>query len=503
MRELKKKWIFLLACLLAAFVLPACGAGGKAPVEGPAEGPESEPDVTTLTYAALNPISDELTRFVALFNKNHEDVRMEILDYSDEGGLERLRTELVLGQVPDIMEMHYYGKGGSTVGPSSREYYGGYHPKYYDGIVPGKYTPPADEYWMPYRQMVQKGYLEDLWPYIENDPQLGREGVLQAPLKAAEVNGGLYMLFQRVQIFTLIGRESVVGDRYSWTLEELMDAYAAMPEGSTILRYNMTRQDLFFNLLCHALDGYIDWTTGECHFDSQSFRDLVGFLEKAPDEVEYEKPKDAEYEVIERIMHGQQMLEGMIVLWPREIGFSDTIFQERAAFVGYPTADGSSGSFFYPTGEILAMSATCKDKDAAWDYIRLLIKPRRSKAKPYYSFMDMPINLHDYELLIWGELKDTEKALKKYPEDPLNYSPKTDAHFRYVPEIPLMRLLAEEDGQRYRDLVDHTTRLYWGEDALSDIVWVTLGSYFAGDRTLDEAVELIQNRVRLYVNENM
>ena len=54
--------------------------------------------------------------------------------------------------------------------------------------------------------MVQKGYLEDLWPYIENDPDLGREAVLEAPLKAAEVNGGLYMLFERVEIFTLIGR---------------------------------------------------------------------------------------------------------------------------------------------------------------------------------------------------------------------------------------------------------------------------------------------------------
>ena len=32
---------------------------------------------------------------------------------------------------------------------------------------------------MPYRQLAQKGYLEDLWPYIENDPELGRGAVME------------------------------------------------------------------------------------------------------------------------------------------------------------------------------------------------------------------------------------------------------------------------------------------------------------------------------------
>ena len=64
-----------------------------------------------------------------------------------------------------------------------------------------------------------------------------------------------------------------------------------------------------------------------------------------------------------------------------------------------------------------------------------------------------------------------------------------------------MRLLTEEDLQRHRELVDHTTRLYWPEDDLTDIVWETLGAYFAGDRTLDDTIGLLNNRVGLYLNE--
>lgn len=33
------------------------------------------------------------------------------------------------------------------------------------------------------------------------------------------------------------------------------------------------------------------------------------------------------------------------------------------------------------------------------------------------------------------------------------------------------------------------------------IVWETLGPYFAGDRTLDDTITLLQNRVGLYLHE--
>ena len=69
--------------------------------------------------------------------------------------------------------------------------------------------------------LAKRGYLEDLWPYIENDPELGRTSILEAPLKAAEVDGGLYMLFNRFSIQTVAGPIEVVGDQYSWNLDEL------------------------------------------------------------------------------------------------------------------------------------------------------------------------------------------------------------------------------------------------------------------------------------------
>ena len=65
----------------------------------------------------------------------------------------------------------------------------------------------------------------------------------------------------------------------------------------------------------------------------------------------------------------------------------------------------------------------------------------------------------------------------------------------------MMRPLTEEESQRHRDLVNHTTLLYWPDDELSNIVWDSIGPYLAGDRSLDDTVALVQNRAQLYVNE--
>ncbi len=499
------KSISLLIIWVCILLLTACEAGGEEHV--------AEPKGGVLTYAALNPVTAATQKTVEQFNDTHTDVQIEIRDYSDEGGLDRLRTELVLGQIPDIMEMHYLGKSPSRTGKNN-EPEKGRGGNYTSWKTTGNSTleRPADEYWMPYRQMVQKGYLENLWPYIENDPELGREGVLRAPLEAAEVDSGLYLLFMDVRVITLMGPESVIGDRYGWTLKELLEVFADMREGSTILRYNAVKRDVFFDLLCFSLNKYVDIDTGTCSFNSREFRDLLAFLECFPNEADFGNPDQVAMEVMERVRTRRQMLEVTQIAWPEDLVCRDAFWGERTAFVGYPTEAGDSGSFFYPMGDVLAMSSTCQNKDAAWEYIRELIKPRRTNAvgeDAVVPFVSIPINRHDYDLFMYGQLVDRPKTFQYVSDqsrgqvDPVEYmsifikwKP-----FAYGPEIYPMALLTEEDGERFQALIDNTTQLYWPDDALSDIVWEALGPYFAGDKQLDDTLQLLDNRVSLYLNE--
>ncbi len=486
--------------LICAFILPACNAGGKNELL-------LESENGALIYAALNPVTRELQARVDTFNANHEDARIEIRDYSDEGGIERFRLELMAGRVPDIMELHRHAWFENEYGTWDATSFGISLDADLGSPRNHNQVDMTADYWMPYRQLVQKGYLEDLWPYIENDPELGREAVLEVPLKAAEVNGGLYMLFKEFSISTLIGPERIVGNRYGWTLEELMESFSAMPDGSSILRYDAVRSDVFSNLIAPTLNRYVDWETGQCSFDSGEFRNLLGFLKSFPEENKsFLSNEDRQDEVIWRILHGQQMLTPVTISWLSDIPYEDTYFGETAAYVGYPTADGSFGSSFLLQGDVLAVSSACEDKEAAWDFVRQLITRKYNynamKKTRRYRSLAIPVNRKDYEMgnrvdmVLLQQVFDITQDVGDFPPD-IRFSPAANGSGIKVP----LDVATERDLQRFEALINNTTQLYWPDDTLSDIVWEAAGPYFAGDKTMDETIALVQDRVTLYINE--
>ena len=87
-----RKWGLLL--LVCALGLSACKFAGG---EGPAYKIRNE---NALTYAALNPITSRTEGLIKMFNKAHGDIQIEVLDYSDKNGPQRLLLELMAGQVP-------------------------------------------------------------------------------------------------------------------------------------------------------------------------------------------------------------------------------------------------------------------------------------------------------------------------------------------------------------------------------------------------------------------
>ena len=425
-----------LLLLSLPLLLSACASGGG-----------QDWDEHTLVFADVSGHGVD-REAMNRFNREHEDMQIEVRDYSDEDGLDRLRTEIMAGKVPDIIELNA----------------------------------------LPYRLLIQQGYLENLWPYIESDPELGREAVMEAPLKAAEVDGGLYSVFREVLINTLVGAERVVGDRYGWTTEDLLAAFETMPAGSTITDYYATKSTMF-GLLCPMnLDSYVNWETGECSFDAESFRNTLQFVNSFPDEVDHPIDRPDE-ELRERRQEGLQMLWMIPTYSPDDVQIYDLMFGEKTTFIGYPTGDGSVGSSFFPSN-MFAMSSTCRNKEAAWDYLRETLLPNytRNTMKDAVSLRSvrLPVNRADYDLQV-KVLMDTRdnraiRGLAGLDDDGL--PPMTG-----------------EEVARFQDFYDHIDKIDRCDQNVYDIVWEQCGAYFAGDKSLDETIELIQRRVKLYVNE--
>lgn len=449
---MRENVIRLALAALAALALTACSAGGEAP----------SPDKAVLIYASFTPGGADQSA-VERFNRTHSDVKIEIRDYwgadieEARQGKERLLTEIAGGHMPDIIDL---GLNSSVVGM------------------------------LPYRKMAQKGYLEDLWSYIESDPELGREAVMEAPLRSAEVNGGLYMVFDSVGISTMAGAESQVGNRYSWSLAELRDAFVSMPEGSTVLEYSYTRSAMLYYMLCMSLDSYVDWETGQCFFDCENFRMALEFVRSFPETEDSGDSGGVSREIARRREEGLQMLSRTSLSNLYDIQICDYMFDGRASFVGYPVEDGSTGSAFTLPPTKLAMSSVCQNKEAAWDFMREILLSQYSDRQvadtPYFTF-HIPVNRADYD-----------RVIRLFRSGNFNV-----CHTFHPDDPPVsLHTPTKEEALRFEDFIGRVEKADLYDNDLYNIVEQTAGPYFAGDKTLDETVDLIQNRVQLYVNEN-
>ena len=201
---------------------------------------------------------------------------------------------------------------------------------------------------LPLRQYGARGVLEDLWPFIDNDPDLGRDALMVRPLEANCQDGKLYEIFNSFSIRTTAGSGRIVGDRTGWTLADLQEALAKMPEGCSIFGQSDTRDDMLSTVVALNMDRFVDWDTGKCSFDSQDFKDLLSFCGSFPAEFSWENVDWETWEEEDiRAMNGKQLLLEMYLSgFDWDIQRLAAIFNDDFSFIGYPREDGGWGSSF-------------------------------------------------------------------------------------------------------------------------------------------------------------
>ena len=432
------------------------------------------PPKTTLTYACMG-LGYDVRNKIIEFNKTSDLYQIEVQDYAEyntgednTAGLTKLNTEILAGRVPDILDANSN---------------------------------------MPISQYSSKGLLEDLWPYIENDQEIGgREGVMENALKAAEQDGKLYQIFNMFDIRTVVGAASVVGDRTSWTLSDLQAALAAMPEGSTIFGESDTKENMLTNILSCNIDSFVDWSTGSCSFNGDSFKALLEFCNSFPAEYDWESVDWDEFESDDtRVFKGKQMLRLIYLDSFTVPQINKGMFGGEISFVGYPMEDGSIGSSFQPMGGYnFAMSATSKNKEAVWSFIRQALLPQLEEE---YWINDFPVNRQDFERYMNDALtvkyitdENGQQILDENGE-PMKESRASwwidDDH-----QIEVYSATQEEVDQ-VMDLYNSITTIWRYDDNIFNIIKENAGPYFAGDKALDDAANLIQSAVKLYIGEQM
>ena len=430
---------------------------------------EELPEKTTLIYASLY-LSYDARRKILDFNKRSDQYRIEVRDYAEydtdgrgQMALQKLNTEILAGNVPDILDTNN----------------------------------------LPLRQYGAKGILEDLWPFIDSDPDLGRDALMVRPLEANAQDGKLYEIFNSFSIQTAAGPSKIVGDSLSWTLADLQAALEKMPEGCSIMGQDDTQESMLRLLMSLNLDQFVDWTTGKCSFDSEDFKAMLEFCRSFPVEWDWEKQGEDYEDANSRIMNGRQLLSTMNVsdfTW--SVQSPAAVFNNEFTFVGFPRENGSAGSYFsFYRG--LAMTSSCADKEGAWSFIRQTLLPQVENGRYYGNF---PINKADFDKVVqqsMGIEYETDENGKPVLDEDGNKIPVYMGDIWVTNDLQVpSRAATQEDVDKVMELYNAVDSMYAYDEKIFDAVKEVASQYFAGDKPLDDTASLIQSKVSLYVNES-
>ena len=311
------------------------------------------------------------------------------------------------------------------------------------------------------------GKLENLYPYLDADPELSRESFYPNVLKAQEIRGGLYEVVTNYSLFTATGFRSELGDARSW--DELFSLAANTPRCERLLTAEAwSRMELLQLLTDASGKKLVDWDIGECRFDSPYFLSILAAVTQLPAQA-------VAPEEYYRVQHSRAEGEGLLTvgefpdLWlganaGKEYG------EGNCAVVGIPEL----GNVLKPSSELgtsaMGMAADSKHKDECWAFLRgFYLNPRT------YT---MSVIQGSLEQSIQRELKQREEEgnAASWPH-------------------------AEADMRLFADAFTGASVLYRHDDAVWEIVQAEANRYFAGQISAEECAKAIQSRASIYISE--
>lgn len=300
-----------------------------------------------------------LREAITNFNSQSDLFYIDVVDYAMyntgsemSAGLTRLNTEIISGNIPDIFDLSRL---------------------------------PGDIY-------SSKGMLEDLLPYIENDPDLTYNDFVTSAMDVLSNEGNnLYDFVPAFELFTLAGGEPLSSYGDSWTPREFLDfAKDNTNDEVGILSPSVTREDFISYILSFSGDDYINYDTAEVSFDNLDFAALLEYckslIPKA--DMDYNTYIAFASDELNNIREGKQLLyifgTGIPVF---DYLIFDELFDNKITFPGFPSTDGT-GRSLTPVMR-LGMSKSSVYKDGIWEFFSFLLRSKYqdSLAKNFIPIM--------------------------------------------------------------------------------------------------------------------
>lgn len=406
--------------------------------------PEAVPDRAVLTLDGCY-ISNEILQRVVEFNRSSDQYRIvvrHVEEYDSEeelaAGINELHSRILSGGMPDI--------------PIT------------DGL-------PVELY-------ESKGLLADIGALLKRDEELSRVDFLQNVFNAYSTDGKLYYVIPRFTVNTMAGAASTVGGRTSWTLSDALQLLKSLPEGTNLIA-EPNRMSFLQTAMAYCEQEFVDRDAGKCHFQSENFLAIMEYAKSLPEAAEgdcHDEEYWRNYEM--QFLEGRTLLSAMSVYDFGEVNYYvNELFGEEAAYVGFPAAEGSGSCV--RAKEAYAISAHSGHLEGAWEFLRYYLTDEYQSGPG----SGLPVQRQYFQESAAAALLE---SAARSAEDP----------------SAAAQSLTEEQLDRLVNFILSVDRRYYYSEEIMDIVTEESAAFFAGDKTAQEAAEIIQRRAQLYLDAN-
>ena len=422
--------------------------------------PEEIPDKKAIVLAGM--WLGDIRQRVIEFNRNSQEYRITIKDYSEynsygdyEAGQTQMNNDIVTGNMPDILVVNSN---------------------------------------MPIENYIAKGWLADINDFIKKDEELSQEEFVQNVFDAYSVKGKLYYVIPSFYVSTMIAKTSIVGDRTSWTMSDMIELQKSLPEGTKMME-DMTRSNFLNSILMYCGNDFIDVETGKCTFDSEAFIDLIEYAKTFPEELVYD---DSYWETWWENSQSQYR-EDRTILMSAYISSVTNFrynlngtFGEEVSYIGFPTSSGGMGAFV-SYNDAYCISAKSRNKDGAWEFLRYYLTDEYQESDNRYSFS---IQKDIFE-------EEAQKAMERpYWIDENGNKQEYDDTYYMNGEVIVIEPLTQEQVDKLVNYIYTIDNAYYYNTDIVNIIQEEIDAFFTGQKEAAEVANIIQRRAQVYVDEN-
>ncbi|MDE6063981.1 MAG: extracellular solute-binding protein, partial [Lachnospiraceae bacterium] len=323
----------------------------------------------------------------------------------------------------------------------------------------------------PY-MLIEKGVIEELTPYIEREG-IDREAYFPMVFQGFGVGEGVYGIGIGMSIYSWCADGSLFSEEEDFSLENMLDVLEGLNEdkifmngreaASLVYQWLRTSEDLY---------GMVDWETGQCDFSGENFRRILELAERYGDG----EGKGAEGYIANSV----SMMDYSFFA-----SYDASIKGSGRVLTGIP---GERGGMHEVTMDTLAINAASENKDGAWEFLCFLLQ-EKVQAELGRDFMHIrfPVNRQVF-YTVGNEMCGHYIGVTMRAWDDPEWEIESEE-------------FTEDQLEDLNALFAKAVFFPWRTREILSIIEEETALYFDGSKGMEETIDIIQNRVQLYLDE--